>query len=723
MSPSWPRASALSVRCRTNCARAVGVGTGGGEAGDNHGRRPLGAVRSAVAGTAAAAVRHHAGVRFGSQLLGDLDQAAAREWLVADGCGGFAMGTAAGLRTRRYHGLLVTAVGPLGVRRLGLAALDAVLWIGDRAVRLAVDEWRGGAVDPRGDRWLETFDRCDGVPRWRWTVGDICLERELAMVWGRSAVVVVHRLVRAPAPVRLELAALVTWRDSHGLRLQGGPSRGHPPLAADARGLTFEGRLRVEGPGVRADGGWYAGVRYREDAARGLADCEDLCHAGTFSCVLEPGASTTVAAWSPVADPPPPPGPMAIAATRRRARRVEHPAGEDVVGRQLLLAADQFVVEGPRVVAGYPWFGEWSRDTMTSYEGLFLATGRAEEGGRLLAAAAATLSRGMLANTTDPVGGESEGGDRDAPAYNTADATLWYVHAVGRHLAHIGDGDGAAPLVQAVLSVIDHHLGGTRFGIGVDPADGLLRQGAPGRALTWMDARVDGVAVTPRAGKAVELNALWVNALDTAADLCVRVGRDPAPLRARAAACRRAFRAAFIVPGGCRDVVDGDPAQAGQIRPNCLLAASLPHAPLLAGDPAARAIVARVGATLLTPLGVRSLDPADPAYRGTHRGSPAARDRAYHQGTVWPWLMGAYVDAAGRAGLPLAGLLAGLEQHLAEWGLGSVSETADGDPPHRATGCPFQAWSVAELIRARLRVGSQPASASGSAPRRADPQG
>ncbi len=634
-------------------------------------------------------------MRFGPQLLGDLDAGAQREWLLADGRGGYAMGTVAGLRTRRYHALLVVSTGPVGARRVGLAALDPVLVIGDRRVRLAVDEWAGGAVDPRGHELLETFDLTDGVPRWRWSAGEVRLEREIAMARGRSSVTIVHRLLRSREPVRLELAALVTWRDAHGQR-GAGDAAGEPSITMTSDGFTVDRAFRVSGPALRPAGSWFRGVRYREEAARGLWDTEDLWHAGTFVVDLAPGQSVGVQAWAPAGEAPPPSAPAVIAAARERARGLARVAGTpERVGRALAHAADQFILADAGVVAGYPWFGEWSRDTMVSYEGLFLASGRHEEGRRLLLRAAASLSEGMLPNTTDPVASDGE-----AVAYNTADAALWLIHAVGRHVAVTGDLDAAAQLADPLLSVISAYLAGTRYGIAVDATDGLLRQGAPGLALTWMDARVDGQPVTPRGGKAVEVNALWVNALGTAAELLSAIGRDGQPLLARAAATRKAFRATFVHPGGWWDTVAGDPAESARVRPNSLLAVSLPHAPLAVEDPASVAIVARCAGELLTPLGLRSLAPADPAYRGLHRGGPVERDRAYHQGTVWPWLIGAYVDAAGKVGAPTAGLLGALEQHVDEWGLGSVSETADGDPPHRATGCPFQAWSVAELMRA-----------------------
>lgn len=616
-------------------------------------------------------------MRFGRQLCGDLDAASAREWLVADGAGGFAMGTAGGLRTRRYHGLHVAATRPPGGRMLGLAALDPVLRIGDARVRLAVHEWASGAVDPSGHLALAEFALEDGLPRWRFAVGETILERVVAPLPGRPGIVVLHRLVRAAGPVGLELEALSTWRDANGERF----GDGAPAVERVAEGYVFEGAYRVAGPGFAPAGEWYRGVRYREEAARGLPDREDLWHAGTFAAELEPGGTLTVCAWAGDPGAEAADGPAAVESARSRARSlVARAKATDAVEAQLALAADQLVVAGPSVVAGYPWFGSWSRDTMTSYEGLFLETGRAEEGRKLLEREAATLGEGMLANTADT--GSLE--------YNTADATLWLLHAVDRHVERTGDDDLAAALAPKLVDVVRAHVAGTRYGIRVDPADGLLVQGADGLALTWMDARVDGVPVTQRAGKAVEIDALWVNGLAAVAALVERSGGDATEVRRLEARARASFPDAFLRGGRCNDLV-GD----ARLRPNQLLAVSLPHAPL-----AERSVV-EACAPLLTSLGLRSLDPADPGYRPLHRGSPAERDRAYHQGTVWPWLAGPYVEAARRTGIATDGVLDGLEAHLAEFGLGSVSETADGAAPHGATGCPFQAWSVAELLRAR----------------------
>jgi predicted glycogen debranching enzyme len=385
-------------------------------------------------------------------VCGRLDEGSAREWLVPDGRGGYAMGTVAGLRTRRYHGLLAVA-GAHG-RKLGLAALDPVITLpSGAAVRLGTHEWADGTIAPRGHELLAGFELVDGLPRWRWRIGDIVLEREIATVHGRPAVAVVHRLLTG-GPVSLALQALGTWRDVHGERTAGGPE----PVVTEAEGgCLIEDAYRLRGPAFRRGGAWWRGVRYRAEAARGLPATEDLWFAGSFHAELrQPGATAEVTAWAEELDRPPAPATVVVAAARQRNREVVAAAGPaDGAQATLALAADAFIVRtptGPDVVAGYPWFGAWSRDTMLSYEGLFLATGRASEGRELLLAYAATLSEGMLANTADT--GRVE--------YNTADGTLWFLHAVGRHVAVTGDTDLAAELLPALRDVIGHHLAGTR---------------------------------------------------------------------------------------------------------------------------------------------------------------------------------------------------------------------------------------------------------------------
>jgi predicted glycogen debranching enzyme len=661
---------------------------------------------------------------FGTQICGRLDESATREWLVADGRGGYAMGTVAGLRTRRYHGLLMISGGTLADRHLGLAALDPVIELPSGAqVRLGTHEWVGGAVAPTGHLLLERFDLTDGVPRWRWRIGDVVLEREIAMTHGSPRVGLVHRLL-AGGPVRLRLEALCTWRDGHHLRDAGGPP---PATESTVDGVVVEGRYRVAGPGWQPGGEWYKGAYLRDEAERGLPAQEDLWYAGQFVADLDTGGSdiggiAEVTAWAgdPALSTSQPAREIVTAARRRNAAIVA--GGADPVDGRLRLAADAFIVAGPDVVAGYPWFGAWSRDTMIAYPGLFLATGRADEGRELLRRYAGTLRDGLLANTADT--GQVE--------YNTADGTLWFVHAIDAQVQATGDADLAAELLPALETIRAAHTAGTRYGIRVDPADGLLTQGVPGEALTWMDARIDGQGVTPRIGKPVEINALWVNALRAIARLAELAGEglggraadpaggspgpDPTAIAVQAEEAAAAFRRRYPAPTGwLYDVLDGPAGDDAALRPNQLLAYSLRYAPLRGERPAPALH------RLLTPLGLRTLAPDQPGYLGRHRGGPVGRDSAYHQGTAWPWLIGPYVDAVlaaadpadpaggnpaggnpagGKDGL-VEGLVDGLVAHLDEYGLGSVSETADGDPPHGATGCPFQAWSVAELLRVR----------------------
>jgi predicted glycogen debranching enzyme len=625
--------------------------------------------------------------QFGPWLASDLEQSVRHEWLLADGTGGYAMGTVSGLRTRRYHGLLIAPDPISGRRYLGLAALDATVTIGTATVRLGTHEWANRAIDPNGTALLSSFAIIDGVPRWRWAINDVVIEREIAMAHGTSTVGVVYRVIRAPSTVDIRVGALVTWRDAHGERY----GTDAPSLSSTDEGFSFDGVVHGRGPAFVPHGEWYRGVLYRVEAERGLNATEDLYSAGHFHSTVVVGETVSVEAWvSATAGLSVPSAEMMVDAARKRACDVAVRAGAvDECEELLAHAADQFIVStaaGPDVIAGYPWFGSWSRDTLTSYEGLFLLTGRFSEGAALLERLAITVSEGMLANTADT----------DVVEYNTVDAALWFLHAVDRHLAATSDLDLAARLEPAMSAIVEGYLAGTRFGIGVDPSDGLVRQGEPGVALTWMDARIDGVAVTPRVGKPVEINALWINGLAALCHLRERLSLNVSMVSAHENRARESFLESFDTGGGLFDVVDGDEGGAHRsVRPNQLLAASLPYAPPLVER------VVHASAALLTPLGLRSLSPSDENYRGRHQGPSQQRDRAYHQGTVWPWLIGPYIEAALKTGVPVDGVIDGLLAHLGEAGLGSVSETCDGDPPHRPTGCPFQAWSVAEVFRAK----------------------
>jgi predicted glycogen debranching enzyme len=645
---------------------------------------------------------------FGPQACASLQDGDAgnREWLITDGLGGFACGTVVGLRTRRYHALLVVADPADAVRRVALASLDLTLTLpSGTTVPLYSHEWSSGAISPAGHRHLETFSLVDGLPRWRWRVGDVVVEREIAMRHGTPSLAVVHRVLAAPAAVGLSVGALCTWRDAHTQRHASGPG-----LAVEqvADGAVIENAYRLAGPGWQAAGDWCLGAHTREEAARGLAAAEDLWHAGSFTARVAPGATMEISAWAGDLGTRPPPAGVVIAAARERAHRLVT-AGKplDEYAATLTLAADAFIVgtaDGTDVVAGYPWFGSYLGDTMTAYEGLFLETGRADEGRELLLARTRSALRAARGQ------GEPATGTAWGP-HDSVDSPLWLVHAVDRHVARTGDCDLAADMIGPLARLLRAHLGGSGA-LSVDPADELLRLGPAPEPGSWMNGYTDDGPVTPRIGKPVEINALWVNALAAMGDLVEEAGRDGTALRERHRRAQESFTARFRAPEGwLYDVIEGPPSTyplgAGafhddpSLRPNQLLAWSLPHAPLAGAGPGG---LAAIGAALLTPLGLRTLAPAEYGYQGTHAGNRDDRDIAYHQGTVWPWLIGPYVDACVNTGLPTAGLLSGLEAHVNEWGVGSVSETADGDAPHRATGSPFSARSVAEILRVRGRA-------------------
>ncbi|MEV0898641.1 amylo-alpha-1,6-glucosidase [Actinoplanes sp. NPDC049802] len=644
---------------------------------------------------------------FGPQVCGSpsAEAGGGREWLVTDGLGGYATGTVSGLRTRRRHALLVTA------GHVALASLDLTVTLpSGTKIPLYAHEWASGVTDPAGHTHLETFTLADGLPRWRWRIGDVVVERELAMRHGHPSLAVVHRVVSAPGPVGLAVAAMCTWRTEGTARRATGPALTMEP-AAD--GVIIDGAYRLHGPGWQPAGFWHVDVHTREDGAD-----DDLWHAGTFFRQAGPGHTVEISAWAgPLGETPPPPS-VVVAAERERAHRLITLSKAEGYAETLVLAADRFVIraaDGPDVVAGYPGQGRWAGDAMTAYEGLFLDTGRVEEGRELLVARTRAAAR-----------------EPSRPAvpwqrHDPLDAPLWLVHAVDRHVSRTGDGALAAELAVPLGRLLRHHLAGPGP-LAVDPADGLLRLTAPpgdhsdhsdhsdhgdhgdhGECVGFgPPASPNPTHGIPRVGKPVELNALWVNALAAMCELLGEAGRDDTEPRARLHLARDSFRTRFPAPEGwLYDVVEGPaatyPLGAGahhddpSLRPHQLLAWSLPHAPMRGrpGD-----AIRAVGEALLTPLGLRTLAPGEYGYQSR---PPAEPDPAYHQGAVWTWLIGPYADACAATGLPVDGLLTGLEAHLAEAGVGSLGETAEGDSPHRATGCPFSARSVAEVLRVKQR--------------------
>lgn len=606
----------------------------------------------------------------------DARQSSAREWLVTNGCGAFAMGTVSGRRTRRYHGLLIVPKPTLEDRHLGIVALEPTLVVNGQRHRLAAD---ADGLAP----YLEGFEVVDGVPRWTYAVGTTRLRRELAMESGADRVVIAHTLLGGQSDVDVEVQLHATWRGIHSE----GREHEFRMYVADGR-VTLEGGLVVHGEGFTPSGTWLRDVPLPEEAARGYRAIEDVFVVGHFRAALRPNVPYYIDAVDMTSERSSSAPTQVLAGARERARLLAERAGcADDTERILVHAADQFVISGPDVIAGYPWFGVWSRDALASYQGLFIETRRFDEGRALLLGMAERIRDGVMFNTYGAAGQQ----------YNAADSALWFVDAVGRHLRTCGDLDLVSEVYGRLDTIVKAYSAGTSFGIGMD-ADGLLRQGVPGAALTWMDAVLEGRPVTPRRGNAVEINALWISALGLMAEFARQLGHDASPyLGLRRTACE-GFRCKFVTCAGLWDVVPrASDSILDETRPNQVFAASLPWGPMADQDDAR--LVVEACQELVTPLGLRTLHPQACGYRRSHRGNVVERDLAYHQGTVWPWLIGPYADARRRAGMSLAGLADGLIAHLPEAGVGSVSETAEGDAPHTPTGCPFQAWSVAELLR------------------------
>ncbi len=626
------------------------------------------------------------------------------EWLETDGLGGFASGTVGGIRTRRYHALLLCATAPPTGRHVLVNGFDASVAVGGRKAALSAQAYVPGVVSPDASR-LERFEP-EPWPRWTFRLPDgRRVEHELFACHGAARVVLRWRLVPGGgAPAQLELRPFLSGRDYHALHHENPAFR----FEVERRGAALVFRPYPGVPGVEmlanADFApqplWYRSFLYAEERARGFEASEDLAAPGLLRFDLAAGEAVWILSAEGHAAELGAESPPALAerlASSERARRA-------AFASPLERAADAYAVKrgaGRTLVAGYPWFTDWGRDTFIALRGLALATGRLDLAREVLLEWSGAVSEGMLPNRFPDRG--------EAPEYNSVDASLWYCVVV-HELAAAAEraGKPLAPAERAALesaaqSILDRYAAGTRYGIGAD-ADGLLRAGSPDTQLTWMDARVDGRPVTPRAGKPVEVQALWVNALRASG------AREPR-FEALAERAQRSFALRFVddARGWLADVVDLDGRVAAvdtRLRPNQVLAiGGLPYA-LVDGAPARRAVDA-VEARLWTPLGLRSLAPEEPGYAGRYAGGPAERDAAYHQGTAWPWLLGPFVEAwvRVRGGTPEARraarerFLAPLLAHLGVAGLGHVSEVADGDPPFAPGGCPFQAWSLGELLR------------------------
>ncbi len=690
-------------------------------------------------------------IEFGREIGGNLSNAETREWLVTNGIGGYASGTVAGLLTRRYHGLLVAALQPPLGRTLLLTKLNEVAVYANLTYSLHTNRWANGSVAPHGYHQIESFSLEGTVPTWRFACADAVLEKRIWMQAGANTTYVRYTLSRATQPLKLSLQALVNYRDYHGDTQSNGWQMKIEPFdrvvsLVEHRGICITANINAKPLYLLSDSAsvtpahnWHNGFDLAIERERGLQDREDHLHAATFEVTLNPGESLTFVASTELQSNLD--GAAALKSCREREQKLlnlcnlDSPLerlrqrtktvnrsqdchdGSDALSEplrgRLILAADQFIVDRPvpdaptgkTIIAGYHWFGDWGRDTMISLPGLTIATGRTEIARSILRTFAKYVDRGMLPNRFPDTG--------EVPEYNTVDATLWYFEAIRSYYNATADDDLLTELFPVLVDIIDWHCRGTRYNIHLDASDGLLYAGELGVQLTWMDAKVDDWVVTPRIGKPIEINALWYCALRSMAKFARQLGKPSQEYEAISDRILATF-SRFWNPGTgyCYDVLDSPDGDDACLRPNQIFAVSLPgigskgYAPLLTTD-RQRGIVDTCGRSLLTSYGLRSLDPHDPQYQGQYGGNQLQRDGAYHQGTTWGWLLGAFVLAhlqVYKNTTQARQFLAPIAHHLTDRGLGTCSEIFDGDAPMTSRGCIAQAWTVAEVLRAWVAI-------------------
>jgi predicted glycogen debranching enzyme len=617
---------------------------------------------------------------------------------------------------------LVAALKPPLERTLLLTKLDDTVLYGDRYYPLHSNRWGDGAIGPYGHRQIERFSLEESIPVWRYACADALLEKRIWMQQGANTTYVYYQLLRASQPLSLTLKALVNYRDYHSRTRGQGWQMTTEPID---RGLVIQAypeavpfRLMSDRADLTPTHDWYYGFELAAERERGLGDRDDNLHIATLTTTLQVGESFTVVASTE----------SNLSLNGDTALKLRRSHDQKLVGiwksshfldskesvefgSRLVLAGDQFIVNrafpqdanGKTIIAGYPWFSDWGRDTLISLPGLTLATGRPEIARLILRTYAHYVDQGMIPNRFPDAG--------ETPEYNTVDATLWYFDALRAYYEATEDDDLVRELFPILSDIIDWHCRGTRFNIHLDPADGLLFAGETGVQLTWMDAKVGDWVVTPRIGKPVEVNALWYNALRTIAKLARRIGKPHQEYEAIAdRALVRFTRFWNASLGYCYDVLDGPDGDDASLRPNQILAVSLPESPLNLTQQ--RGVVDACARSLLTSHGLRSLAPDDPQYQGKYIGDPVQRDGAYHQGTVWGWLLGPFAIAHLRVynnHTEARRFLEPMVNHLYAHGVGSLSEIFDGDAPMTPKGCFAQAWTVAEILRAWIATETPPA--------------
>ncbi len=628
---------------------------------------------------------------------------------------GYASGTIAGSATRRYHGILLAALQPPVGRMQLVAALDEIVSYAGANYELATHEWASRVIAPQGFQFIESF-RLDGtIPTWVYALNDARLEKRIWMRQGENTTYVRYTLLKASSPIQFIAKALVNYRDFHSSTHAGDWRMRIEPALHGVRVLAYDGTapfyLQSADALIEPQHIWYRDCFFKAEHDRGLDDREDHLFAAQFSAELEPGKSLTLVFTTEEN--------TLLDGDSALSEQMAHEAGvletflDSSPGsaadsasawlQQLVLAADQFIVkraipgnsDGHSVIAGYHWFGDWGRDTMISLPGLSLPTGRPEFARDILLAFSKFVDGGMLPNNFPDSGGK--------PEYNTIDASLWYFEAVRQYFEATRDAATLHQLFPVLAAMIEAHVAGTRYNIHVDPADGLLYGGGPGVQLTWMDAKIGDWVVTPRTGKPVEINALWINALESMIQFSGALKLPSTRYEALGAPAEASFAKFWnSARNHCYDVIDSPGiGNDASLRPNQILTVSLPFTPLTPSQQ--KFIVDICNAELLTPFGLRSLGPHESGYIAHYRGAPRERDAAYHQGTVWGWLLGPFALAHFRVYQDKAAalrLLEPLAQAISVYGLGSLAEVYDAEPPHTPGGCIAQAWTVAELIRA-----------------------
>jgi predicted glycogen debranching enzyme len=656
-------------------------------------------------------------------VLQNFTDASQYEWLETNGLGGWSSSSIIGAHTRRYHGLLVAAIVPPAERMVLLSKLDETIITGDKRIESGVNLYPGKTIHPNGHHYLSSFTK-DLFPEWIYEAEGIQLKKTIAMVHGENTVLVLYDIIKASNPFTLELLPLMAARGYHSLQHEG-------PLMhwdADFNNGIFHNRpdgvnnvyINIPGSSYQHTPRWFNNFQYSVEQYRGLDFTEDLFNHGIFSVELKEGDSLGI-----IISTENPAGRNAYELFQKeKERRNKLLVGQpnDEVVQQLVLAADQFIVrrdiiqsefrnppsegrEASTIIAGYHWFTDWGRDTMISLPGLTLSTGRFEDAKKILAAFAQSVSMGMLPNRFQDNG--------EAPEYNNVDGTLWYFIAVYKYLQATDDKEFVLNEILPVLKeIINWHFKGTRYNIHVEE-DGLLYAGEPGQQLTWMDARIGTWVVTPRMGKPVEIQALWYNAVCIYSELLHLNNENDAAKEfiIKANKVKESFNKLFWYGSGqyLYDDINENNMPVAEIRPNQIFAISLPFV-LVDDEKKAKVILKIVEKNLYTSVGLRSLPKTDLHYVGVYGGDQWHRDSSYHEGTVWSWLLGPYVDAIikvnGEKGKAKAQkVINDFKYHQNEGCIGSVSEIFDADAPHHPRGCIAQAWGVAEVLRVMKEYG------------------